>query len=161
MGGSWRSQSSRPSIGASGQLKSTVFARLEAQAKTVIESERRGVAAHVRQALAEVGVPNEFVRLATTALVKESTFRDSVIWSKIGDVKVRVLEIQQEQGGRITPNLRQELVDSGVPVHQVDSMVQVILQECEEDSSTPFFVPVALAIAISAVVVAGGAAGVA
>merc|ERR1712070_421876 len=96
-----------------GVLKRTVLARLEEQARSVVGSERRGIAAHVRQALVEVGVPKELVRLSTMALVQESAFIETVHWNRIGKVRARVLEMLHKQGGRITPALRQELVDSG------------------------------------------------
>lgn len=109
-----------------GQLQESVSERMRQQAEEAEPSEHRGVAAHVRQELLAIGVPEGHARLASTALVVESTVKPSVDWAMLGGLRERVAE-SMEQQRQVSPSqqrgiaahVRQELVAAGVEEEQV------------------------------------------
>lgn len=137
-------------------LQIFVLEDLEQESKKLPTSEQHGVAAHVRTALAEVGVPKDLVRPATIALVEESAFRTIVQWSELREVKARVIDRVDQDGSSLPLVLRQEFVRVGVPEAHVDAMVSVILQDCEQGSGGPSYLVVLVAIGAGVAALAGG-----
>jgi len=104
-------------------------------------SKKRGVAAHVRQELTAVGVPEDRVHNMAQALVQESEFRSSINWSKIEHLKFRVerpMEWQEtsplETRG-VAAQVRQELKDAGVAKEHVLPLARALVDESKFKSS--------------------------